>query len=277
MAKGSIQLRDTTVRGRPARVYVGGQGPALLLIHGGWGGATHWSQVMPALCAEHQVIAPHLPGLGWLQSEPLPSVADYAAWLLALLQRLDVDRATLVGNSFGASVAWSLAGRFPHACAGLVLVNGIPMPATPALLLRAGKTRLGASVMRRGVRRLSYNPDMLTRAFVNPELAPEDMRAMLSDPKHPMIARFAALLIAGDGAPTPQQAPLLLWGARDGLPGTRISDARRLLSKLPGASLCAIPGAGHFPQLEAPDRFTAELLQWLRRRAPSAPRVAAVR
>ena len=113
--------------------------------------------------------------------------------------------------------------------------------------------------MRWGVRRFSYNPEMLARAFVDPAKAPADMRAMLAAPDHPIVRRFAEILIAGDGAPVPAQRPLLLWGARDQLRGTRLADARRLQAKLPGSELRVIPNAGHFPQLECPERFVEEL------------------
>jgi pimeloyl-ACP methyl ester carboxylesterase len=70
-----------------------------------------------------------------------------------------------------------------------------------------------------------------------------------------MVPRYVDILVAGDGPPEPNLSPLLVWGAQDRLPGTRPKDARRWNEKLAGSTLRFIEDAGHFPQLEAPDRF----------------------
>jgi len=263
MGEALVHSVERRVAHATVSVHEGGQGELpLLLIHGGWGGATHWSRVWNALAQHQRIIAPDLPGLGSMDAPTLPSVAAYASWLIGLLDTLSVERAICVGNSFGGSVAWSLAGRFPERCAGLVLVDGIPMPRSPTLLRRLGHTGPGATLMRWGVRRFSYNPALLQSAFVDPSAVPEDMRAMLHDPTHALADRFAPILVEGDGAPMPKLTPLLLWGAEDKLMGTRLSDARKLHAKLAGSTLRAIPKAGHFPQLEAPDRFVEELARY---------------
>ena len=258
----TMQVRQLEVRGRPARVFAGGpaDAPALLLIHGGWGGAElHWSPVWERLAARYRVLAPDLPGLGHAEQPPLQSVAEYARWLVALLDALGIARAVCVGNSFGGSVAWALAGRTPSRCAGLVLVNGIPMPRTPQLLRRLGESLAGAAIARAVVRRVAYHPSALARAFVDVSRAPAALREMLARRGAELAPRFAALLVAGDGSPTPPGAPLLLWGEGDRLIGTRAEDAGELHASLPGSVLRLIPEAGHFPQLEAPEEFAAQL------------------
>lgn len=256
---------------RSARVWVGGDGPAMLLIHGGWGGASHWARVWESLARQHRVVAPDLPGLGAVEASPLPTVESYARWSVSLLDALGIERAICVGNSFGGTVAWSLAGRLPERCDGLVLVNGIPMPRTPRPLRWLGHTDAGRALMRWGLRRFSYNPEMLARAFVDVSKAPAEMRALLADPAHPIVPRFTELLIEGDGGPSPLLRPLLLWGEDDQLAGTRLADARRLHEGLAGSDLRLIEGAGHFPQLEAPERFVGELEQWCAMRLTHNP------
>ena len=219
----------------------------------------HWSRVWERLATRYRVVAPDLPGLGHLETPPLGSVAEYVAWLVALLDELGIARAHCVGNSFGASVAWSLAGREPQRCAGLVLVNGIPLPKTPALLRRLGESAAGAALVRAVVRRVSYHPSALERAFVDLRHAPPELRALLACRGGRLLPRFAALLVAGDGPPPPQLAPLLLWGEGDRLIGTRAEDAGELHAALPGSTLRLIPQAGHFPQLELPDELADQL------------------
>lgn len=262
-----MQTRQIDVLGQPARVYEGGaRGTApLLLVHGGYGGATmHWSRVWDRLAEAHHVIAPDLPGLGNIEQSARGSVAEYAEWLIALLDAIGAETAICVGNSFGAAVTSSLAGHRPDRCRGLVLVNGIPMPATPKLLHRLGTTPPGAALMRAMLRRLAFNPGALTRAFVDERNAPLDLRETLISAGSPLISRLATLAIAGDGAPSPRAATLLIWGESDQLLGTGVKDARKLHASLPGSTLHLIPNAGHFPQLEAPDHFVEKLEAFIR-------------
>ena len=269
MPDAIVSTRVVRLRGRSILVHHGGEahGTALLLIHGGWGGAMmHWSRVWDRLSERYRVIAPDLPGFGRCDAPALVTVRDYAEWLVALLDAVGVERAWCVGNSFGASVAWSLGGRSPDRCAGIVFVNGIPMPATPRPMLWAGRTALGAALMRAILRRYSYGPRSLEAAFVDPGHAPTEVRPMLAHRGGDLVARFAAVLIEGDGPPQPERAPLLLWGEGDKSPGTSIENARKLCASLPGATLRPIQGAGHFPQLEAPDAFVAELVSFVESR-----------
>lgn len=258
-----MKARQLEVDGRAARVHLSSDdGPALVLIHGGWAGAeAHWSRVWDALSERHRVIAPDLPGLGSVERMPLPTVAAYAAWLASLLDVLGIERAHVVGSSFGGSVAWSFAGRFPARCAGASLVNGIPMPATPPLLRRLGTTRGGRALMRLMLRLGSYRAGALRRAFVDPRAVPTALLDARSG--WPLIVpRFADLLIAGDGPPDPRLAPLLVWGAGDRLPGTTMADGRALAARLHGARLEPIEGAGHFPSLEQPEAFVRVIDAW---------------
>lgn len=268
----AMELRELTIEGRPARAHVGGDGPPLLLVHGGWMGArAHWERVWDRLARRHTVIAPDLPGLGVPEQPPLANVGAYARWLVGLLDGLGVGHAVCVGNSFGGSVAWSFAGRAPERCAGLVLVNGIPMPATPPPLLWSGRTRFGRWTMRAIMKRLSFNPVAVRRGFADERNIPPQLRAWTDADESVLLPRFADLLIEGDGPPAPRLAPLLLWGAADGLPGTGATAARKLHASLPGSTLALVPAAGHFPQLEAPDAFAERLEAYVAdvARAPS--------
>lgn len=264
MSKNRVTPQELEVLGTRARIHQGGAGPAVLLIHGGWtGAAMSWSPVWERLAGRYRVIAPDLPGLGLVETPPRASVQQYAVWLVALLDVLGIERAMCVGNSFGASVACSLAGRAPERCAALVLVNGFAVPKTPPLLYWLGRTRPGAALMRALLRRVSFNPKALERAFVDMGRAPPGLREMLGRSDSPMLSRFADILIAGDGPPPPAVSPLILWGRGDRLPGTREADARRLHASIPGSTLRFVAGAGHFPQIEAPEAFLEHLEAFL--------------
>lgn len=243
----SVEEQRSLVHGRPARVFVGGSGSrAVLLLHGGWGGARmHWSGVWDRLARRARVVAPDLPGLGDTTQPGLARVADYVTWLDALLSALDVREALVVGNSFGASLAWSFAGRRPERCTGVVLVDGVPMPRTPAPLLWLGRRPLGRGAMRAMLRRVSFTPRALPRAFADPSRVPVDLQASLHETPPVQLETFLDCIIAGDGPPTPRAPILVVWGEADHLPGTSLAAGRRLATKLSGARLVSIANAGH--------------------------------
>jgi 2-hydroxy-6-oxonona-2,4-dienedioate hydrolase len=261
-----MRVREISVRvdGQPAHVFVGGHGPRLLLIHGGWGGAQlHWGPVLEPLAERYEVVAPDLPGIGRTDQRALGSVGAYAAWLDALLSTLALPSAWCVGNSFGASVACRLASDFPTRCLGLVLVDGIPMPETPRLLRWLGERTLGHRLLRAVERRVAYSPGALARAFRDPSLVPDELRAMIDAPSPPMLDALVDILVQGGSPPPRHVAPLLLWGQDDRLLGTHARDARRLQASWPGSKLAFVPHAGHVPQVENPAAFVDELASFV--------------
>src|SRR5271169_3488658 len=118
------EMQFRTVHGyKRAFVHVG-RGPAMLLIHGICDSSRTWQHLIPALAANHTVIAPDLLGHG-ASDKPRAdySVAAYANAMRDLLYLLDVERVTVVGHSFGGGVAMQFAYQFPRLCERLVLVD----------------------------------------------------------------------------------------------------------------------------------------------------------
>jgi 2-hydroxy-6-oxonona-2,4-dienedioate hydrolase len=169
----------------------------------------------------------------------------------------------VVGNSFGAAVSYCLATEAPARCRGLVLVNGGPVPSLPtplrALLGSAPAARLLTSL----VHRLAHGPAALTRAFADPGRAPAELVSLLAgragEGRRTVELLTSMLRVPAPALPPPACPVLLLWGADDQLAGTGADAAAKLRQKLPGAELVLIGRAGHFPQLEQPERFVAEL------------------
>lgn len=275
-AAPAMEARSLVVEGRPARVFSAGRGSdAFLLLHGGWGGAAmHWSAVWERLGASARVVAPDLPGIGDPSVPGRARLSDYARWLRALLDALEIERATVVGNSFGASLAWSFAGRVPERTRAVVLVDGMPMPRTPRILAALGRRRLGRGLMRALVRRLSFTPRALARAFADPSLAPSVLGAELGVTPRRRLDAFVDCLIAGDGPPAPRAPVLVVWGADDRLPGTSLADGRAIAAGIPGARFVVLERAGHFPQIERPEAFADVIEAFVARAAEEARRRA---
>jgi pimeloyl-ACP methyl ester carboxylesterase len=280
------QVRRVRIHGHEVVYREAGDGPVLLLLHGIAGSSRAWREVMPELSEDHRVIAPDLLGHGE-SAKPLGdySLGAFASGLRDLLGVLDVDRATIVGQSFGGGVAMQLAYQHPELCERLVLVDSGGLGREVSLILRA-VTLPGADLLlpvlfpafvkergdqvsrfllRRGIRSgraaemwLAYRS--LTesdnrRAFVR------TMRSVI-DPGGQSVSALDRLYLA-TAVPT-----LIVWGADD--PIIPVSHAHAAHEAIPGSRLEIIEGVGHFPHVEDPARFTAVLRDFLAT-TPAAP------
>lgn len=136
--------RSILAAGIRTNLHDAGEGTAgastVLLIHGSGPGVTAWANwrlTIPELAKRSRVLAPDLVGFGYTER---PDGIQYGldAWVthaVGVLDALDVERADVVGNSFGGAIALALAIRHPKRVRKLVLMGsvGIPFQITPAL------------------------------------------------------------------------------------------------------------------------------------------------
>jgi pimeloyl-ACP methyl ester carboxylesterase len=112
-------------------VRVGGHGPAVVLIHGFGQTSDMWSPMAAELAKDHTVVAPDLRGMG-LSSHPS---GGYDKWtqagdIRAVLDKLGIDRADIVGHDIGVMVAYAYAARYPDKTSRLVVIDS-PIPGIP--------------------------------------------------------------------------------------------------------------------------------------------------
>ena len=187
---------------------------------------------------------------------------DYAADVVALLDAVSVGRAVLVGHSSSTLTARVIAAEHPERVAGLVLIGGpltlVGHPAGTALV--EVLDTLDDPV-----------PEAFVRQFAGPTVGIDLPRDLLEDsiaealkvPACVWRETFRALL-AHDGARDLARitAPtLLVWGDEDEIVGRADQDA--LVAGMPDATLVVYPGVGHSPHWEAPDRFAADLADFV--------------
>lgn len=119
----------------------GGSGDqTVLLIHGSGPGVTsyaNWRLVIPALAEKFRVIAPDMVGFGYSdRPENIEySLQTWADQVVGLMDTLGIEKASLVGNSFGGSIALRVAAQHPGRVDKLVLMGsmGVPFPITEGL------------------------------------------------------------------------------------------------------------------------------------------------
>jgi pimeloyl-ACP methyl ester carboxylesterase len=255
-----LTTRFVEIHGHRVAYRAGGEGPAVVFVHGIAGSSSTFARIMPTLAQTHTVIAPDLLGHG----ESAKPRGDY---------------------SLGGGIAMQMSYMFPESCERLVLVasGGLGKEVSPLLRLIAAPgselvlplvltrqlhglaERIGGIVARS---RLRGDP-LLTeiwsaytrltdaraqRAFVH------TIRAVIDTAGQRVSARDR-LYLARD-VPT-----LILWGDRDRV--IPVSHAHAAHELMPGSRLEIIEGAGHFLLTERPDEVLEPLLDFLTTTEPA--------
>jgi pimeloyl-ACP methyl ester carboxylesterase len=251
----------------------------VLLIHGLAGSSKTWDLVVPRLSEHYDVIAPDLLGHGE-SAKPSGdySLGSFASGLRDFLAVLDVPRVTIVGHSFGGGVAMQLAYQHPRLVDRLVLVGSGGLGREVSWLLRIlslpgaeylmplwfpkpiveRATEVGRFLGRRDIRHPRFSE--LWRAYSS--LAGASNRTAFVRTMRGVIEPGGQSVTAGDRLYLAARVPtLIVWGDRDGvIPVQHGIDAHE---KIDNSQLVILDGVGHFPHVEAADRFTAALVDFL--------------
>jgi pimeloyl-ACP methyl ester carboxylesterase len=241
--------------------------PPLLLIHGFASSTLVWSKVFLGLAeAGFRVIVPDLLGYGYSGK---PRFGEYtiegqARFIVRLLDRLGIGRATIVGSSYGGAVAATCALDYPERVKKLVLVGTVNnnVPLNFKLMRIFGAPLVGdvVSPLLLGSRRLLRM--RMKRVY--------DRHAWVLDERR-VEARHLPLRTAGvhrtiirtvrgwDAERISRDAhlirhpTLLLWGDND--PEIPLADGERLHAEIPGSRFIVFLQCGHIPHEEYPDQF----------------------
>jgi pimeloyl-ACP methyl ester carboxylesterase len=121
----------TTDDGATMPLRAGGQGPAVVLLHGFGDTGDMWAPLAAALARDHTVVVPDLRGMG-LSSHPADGYdkRTQAADVRAVLTPLGLDRAVVVGHDLGTMIAYAYAARSPDPTETLVVMDA-PVPGIP--------------------------------------------------------------------------------------------------------------------------------------------------
>lgn len=237
----------------------GGQGEAVVLLHGIFAEKDHWVDFARPLTSRYRVIAPDLPGFG--ESSRLDNQTyNYAEQVERLAQFLDaigVNRAHIAGNSMGGTIAALFAIRYPDRVLSVGLIgapHGIRTPISSEMDQIIEANRPSPLI--------AHTPE----AF-------EQLLAMVfkNEPFLPYPIRKRAQTLAIDNAASNERlwreqkkdrflldreidqlkAPtLVLWGDADR--SFHVSGADELRRRLPRADIRILKDVGHLPMMETP-------------------------
>lgn len=244
----------------------------LVLLHGlGMTAETAWQEVIPLLADHHQVFAPNAlghPGGASVLRRPIP-IKDVVDAAERDLDRRDLDRPHLVGNSLGGYVAIELArrGRAATVCALSPAGFWMAGDGLQSQLLQKFKTALKMTRLTRRISPLMFRSATLRRLTLRDtachgnRLTPHRARQMSDD-----FLASPDIIDIIDGswqvAPLdPLPCPITIaWSAEDAtLPLATYEHKAR--ERLPEALFHVIPGVGHVPMFDDPQLVARLILE----------------
>lgn len=267
------RLRDVEVDGRRYAVADLGQGPPLVLLHGICGSLSDWRHLMKPLAESRRVIVPDFLGAG---ESDCPAAEDYsfaahARRLRGLLDVLRIEKAVLVGNSYGGGVALRFAQDWPERVDRLVLINAACFPEELPAYVSLAKWPCAEwaveavplnGTVRWAVKKLSSTAERLPS---------EDLDDYLLEMGRPgrraSIVRTLRVAVPADAREhearlrAMKTPALVLWGKHDRTIPIRLG--RRLADTLPNARFVELD-AGHIPNQETPGEVRARMEEFLR-------------
>jgi pimeloyl-ACP methyl ester carboxylesterase len=246
-----LHIRDSGPRGAPA----------VLLLHG-FGSSLHtWDAWSADLSRDLRVIRIDLPGSGLSSPDPTGRYTDARTieLIIGLLDRLEVAKISLVGNSIGGRIAWTFAGTQPQRIERLVLISPDGFASPGFAYGQSAEVPMSVQLMRftlpKWLLRMSLAPAYADPSTLTDALT-ERYHALMLGPgsRNAMIARMQQTVLE-DPLPVLRQitAPtMVLWGKQDGMiPFANAADYLQAIAK---STLVSLDGIGHVPQEEAPER-----------------------
>jgi 3-oxoadipate enol-lactonase len=240
-----------------------GRGEAIVLIHAGVADRRMWAEHLEPLAgAGYRVVAVDLPGFGDAPAEATP---PWSA-VVNTLDELGIERAALVGNSFGAGVALRTAVVAPERVSALVLVSALAPGREPSAQLTAVWEAETAAFDSDG---FEAAVQAVVEAWTLPDATPElreriaTMQRRVYELDEPDLPQPTDPLEQDPAALQALTMPtLILYGVHD------MSDFRdgaaELANQISGSRQAVLEGAGHLAPLETPRSLREHVLGFLK-------------
>nr|WP_321985176.1 alpha/beta fold hydrolase [uncultured Lichenicoccus sp.] len=253
------------------RIIEAGTGPVVLLVHGLGARCDRWRSTVERLAAcGYRAITYDLPGHGFASKEAdgPATVPALASHLLALMDRLGITQAVLVGTSLGAHIVSHAALQAPDRVRGLGLVGALGIVPIDQNVAETIARNVRADQREQFAGKLGFvllDPALVTDAFIE-----EEWRVNTAPGAIEAFTRLGAYLtdgiandyVASELSPVvPVDRMLLIWGAQD--KAVPLSVAHACRDALHGPELAIIEGSNHCPYLEQPEAFDAALVPFL--------------
>lgn len=242
-----------------------GSGSAVVLVHGFPDDGRIWTGAAEALAASHRVIVPDMPGAGKTPLTGSVSVAEMAAEIKKLLDKLGIEKALVAGHSMGGYIALAFARQYPESVAGLSLVHSTPLADDEEkkktrqkaidLILNGGKEAF--------IKQMTGNLFAASFRDANPELLREKAAASGAISAEALVNFYRAMMGRENAVGVLQTADFpVQWvlGSEDNVISFKSALGLCHASVINFVHLYT--GCGHMSMLERPDALIADLGQF---------------
>lgn len=280
----SPEKRFIEVNGFKVHYRMAGSGkPLVVLLHGSFLSLRSWRLVFDELAKTTTVLAFDRPAFGYT-SRPLPSKATGVSYtpeaqsdlVIALMKKLGFNKAVLVGNSTGGTLALLTALRHPQHVEGVVLAgamiySGYATSEVPAFMKPAMKamTPVFSRLMKFLITRL-YDRNIRGFWHNKERLGDAVLAEFRSDLMHGNWSRaFWELFLETHHLQLEERLKsmslpsLVITGEHDLT--VKTEESIRLARELPSAELVVVPDCGHLPHEEQPEAFLVAVRKFLKR------------
>ena len=263
--------RSVEANGIRTNYLEAGTGPDVVLIHGSGPGVTayaNWRGVIPELAKDFHVVAPDMVGFGFSDRPEAVqyNVQTWADQTLGVMDALSIEKAHLIGNSFGGAIALRLACQHPGRVDRMVLMGsmGVDFPITEGLDRVWGYTPSFEN-MRAVLDVFAYSRDLVNdeladvryRASMQPGFL-EAVGSMFPPPRQQQVAAMAT----PDGELKKlQHRTLVVHGREDQV--IPLETSLKLAQLLDNADLNVFSHCGHWSMIERNKEFNRAVRQFL--------------
>lgn len=261
------------LNGSQAHYVVAGAGSPVILIHGFFFDSTLWLHNIEALAQSHRAYAIDLWGFGYSARDMgMPSYDLYSSQILAFIDSIGVEKASLVGQSLGGGVAVRFCVQNPARVEKLVLVDTAGMPNPEPLSSRMFSLpgigelllKLPSNIVRKKMLHdfflfdaMGLSHDLYERLVKFQKIKGTNF-AMLGV----MRLGFADKLLESIQQLAEFDVPIqLIWGKHDKAISQQLG--YKLHQRLPHSVFSVIDHAAHVPNLEQPTIFNSQVLNFL--------------
>jgi len=274
----SLSPRTIQIKGNTIFYVLKGEGEPLLLIHGYGAGSWVWEKQMDILSRHYKTYALDIIGHGYSDRPKIEYAPEtYIHLLRDFMDGLEIERATLIGNSMGGGIAWAMAALFPKKVGKLILIDCVPpdvlkqvrnesfrtlalvkdIPFLPYLVI-ASRNK---NSIKRILQECLFDRRLISSALLNRqwELARFKGSAwvLYSTLKH---AKDTSKM--GDYLSLINHPTLLIWGEQDLVFPPSVGES--LHQAIKGSKLHIIKGSGHIPMWETPEEVNRVILEFLK-------------
>jgi pimeloyl-ACP methyl ester carboxylesterase len=269
----TIQIERNTVF-----YVVKGEGDPLLLIHGYGAASWVWEKQMDVLSRNYKVYALDIIGYGYSDRPRIEYTPEtYIHFLRDFMDALEIERATLIGNSMGGGIAWAMAALYPKRVEKLILIDCVPpdvlkqvrnesfrilavvkdIPFLPYLVI--------ASRHKNSIKRI-LQECLFDRRLISPALLDRQWELIRFKGStwvlHSTLKHAKDTSRMGDYLSLINHPTLLIWGEQDLVFPPSVGQS--LHRAIKGSTFHLVKKSGHIPMWETPEEVNRVILEFLK-------------